>query len=149
MVKIIVFCDCAQTDACPQGKSIRGNRCKIWMDIYKMPTLGFSHEIITKTQDEIANKSYDVKQDSTRQIAKALQSDKKFKPHDPINYPKHYIGKNGLEEIQVIEEFELDFHLGNVFKYIVRAGKKDGETAQTALEKARWYLSRKLQQLSS
>lgn len=42
---------------------------------------------------------------------------------DNINHPAHYKGK-GLESIQVIEAFDLGFHLGNAIKYILRAGKK-------------------------
>lgn len=61
---------------------------------------------------------------------------------DPINHPSHYKAGNGLEAIDVIESFGLGFHLGNVVKYVLRAGRKD-EILQE-LRKARWYLSRKI-----
>jgi len=35
----------------------------------------------------------------------------------------------------------LSYHLGNVVKYIVRAGHKDTDPLQD-LQKARWYLER-------
>lgn len=59
--------------------------------------------------------------------------------HDVVNHPSHYTyGK--IEVIDVIETFDLCFHLGNVLKYILRAGKKN-DTVED-LKKARWYLDR-------
>jgi hypothetical protein len=60
---------------------------------------------------------------------------------DNVNQPSHYKG-NGLECIQVIEAFDLGFNLGNVVKYLLRAGKK-GDRREDLL-KARWYLEREL-----
>lgn len=57
-----------------------------------------------------------------------------------VDHPKHYQSKNGVEVIDVIEEFNLGFHLGNVIKYILRAGHKNDELED--LEKAKWYLER-------
>lgn len=34
-----------------------------------------------------------------------------------------YYKSGGLEAFDVIDAFELDFNLGNAFKYIARAGK--------------------------
>ena len=46
--------------------------------------------------------------------------------NEMINNPIHYGGKeNVYETIKVIDNWELDFLLGNVIKYISRAGKKD------------------------
>lgn len=63
---------------------------------------------------------------------------------DPVNNPKHYKAGNGLEVIDVIEAFGLgdSFHLGNVVKYVLRAGHKDEEIQD--LRKADWYLRRKI-----
>ena len=42
-----------------------------------------------------------------------------------VNHPPHYGGQdNPYEAIKVIEAWEVGFHLGNVLKYISRAGKK-------------------------
>jgi hypothetical protein len=42
-----------------------------------------------------------------------------------IDHPQHYGGEeNPYEAIKVIEAWNLDFALGNVVKYINRAGKK-------------------------
>ncbi len=62
---------------------------------------------------------------------------------ESVNNPKHYGGKqNTYEAIKVIEAWELNFHLGNVVKYISRAGKKDKTKLKEDLEKAKWYLDR-------
>lgn len=67
---------------------------------------------------------------------------------DNINHPKHYGGKNNpYEAIKVIEAWELDFCLGNVVKYISRAGKKGEWKHREDLEKAAWYLNRAITNL--
>lgn len=60
-----------------------------------------------------------------------------------INHPPHY-NAGRLEAIDVIEDWQLNFHLGNVVKYIARAGKKDSATRKQDLEKALWYLTREV-----
>lgn len=62
-----------------------------------------------------------------------------------VNHPNHYGGDNVYETIKVIEAWGLDFHLGNTVKYISRAGKKDTDKEILDLEKAKWYLERKLE----
>lgn len=60
-----------------------------------------------------------------------------------VNNPEYYGGKeNTYEAIKVIESWELNFHLGNVVKYISRAGKKDKTKLNEDLQKAKWYLDR-------
>ncbi len=62
-----------------------------------------------------------------------------------INHPPHYGGAdNPYEVIKVIEAWELDFRLGNVVKYIARAPHK-GQPVED-LKKARWYLTRAIDQ---
>lgn len=61
---------------------------------------------------------------------------------ETVEHPNHYQG-NGIEVIDVIEAFGLNFHLGNVVKYVLRCGKKDDEI--TELEKAAWYLNREIE----
>lgn len=60
-------------------------------------------------------------------------------PIDIIRNPPHYKSKTGLEAIDVIEAFDLDFNLGNAVKYILRSKNKNKETD---LKKARQYLNR-------
>ena len=60
-----------------------------------------------------------------------------------VNHPSHYMSDGGVEAIEVIDSFFHDsFHLGNVFKYIARAGKK-GDYVED-LQKATWYLQREI-----
>lgn len=62
---------------------------------------------------------------------------------ESVNNPKHYGGTDCTHEaIKVIEAWELNFHLGNVIKYISRAGKKDKTKYKEDLLKAKWYLDR-------
>jgi hypothetical protein len=62
-----------------------------------------------------------------------------------INNPTHYGGEsNPYEAIKVIEAWDLDFHLGNVVKYIARAGKKNPDKRLEDLRKAEWYLQREI-----
>ena len=61
-------------------------------------------------------------------------------------YDEHYKNLNP-QPIEVIENWELDFHLANVLKYISRAGKKAGESELKDLEKAQVYLERKILKL--
>lgn len=64
--------------------------------------------------------------------------------HDPVTNPQHYQTDSGLEAIEVIEAFfQDDYHLGNAFKYLARAGKKDDR--EQDLRKAIWYIERSLQ----
>lgn len=48
------------------------------------------------------------------------------------------------EPIDVIESWGLGFNLGNVIKYVARAGHKHSSTATEDLTKARWYINRAL-----
>ena len=61
---------------------------------------------------------------------------------DPINHPPHYT-KGGIETIDFIEAKDLNYRLGNVVKYVSRAGKKDSDPLED-LRKARWYLDREI-----
>lgn len=69
--------------------------------------------------------------------------------NESINHPEHYGGDNTYEAIKVIEAWDLDkcFYLGNVVKYISRAGKKDKLKEIEDLKKALWYLDRKIKTL--
>ena len=60
-----------------------------------------------------------------------------------VNHPSHY--QQGIEAIDVIESWRLNFSLGNVIKYTLRAPYKGKEIED--LEKARWYLDREIERL--
>jgi len=63
---------------------------------------------------------------------------------DPVNHPPHY-KHGGVETIDFIEAKGLGYHLGNVVKYISRAGLKGTNTGLEDLKKARWYLDRAIE----
>lgn len=85
-----------------------------------------------KTQDEAWAAAYNMI------VANTLAN----KP-DMVNHPPHYT-VNGIEVIDVIEEYKLNFRLGNSVKYILRADLK-GNRLQD-LKKALWYLQREIKQ---
>lgn len=61
---------------------------------------------------------------------------------DNINHPAHYTQINGLECIDVAEQF--GYNRGNAIKYLWRAGVKSKETKVEDLKKARWYVNREI-----
>lgn len=68
---------------------------------------------------------------------------------DVINHPDHYTSGN-IEVIDYIEDKELNFNLGNVIKYVSRAGLKESigksaaEKALEDLKKAQFYIQREI-----
>lgn len=79
----------------------------------------------------------------------AKQSKQSF---DDVNNPQHYTDSK-IEVIDYIEDKNLGFCLGNVVKYVSRAGKKhsadksDKEKEVQDLKKARWYLDRRIKEI--
>lgn len=61
---------------------------------------------------------------------------------DMVNHPAHY-KTGGIETIDFIEAKSLNYHLGNVVKYVTRADHK-GDRLEN-LKKAQWYLDREIQ----
>ena len=63
---------------------------------------------------------------------------------DMVSHPPHYtFGR--FEVIDVIEDWGLGYHLGNVVKYVARSGRKDN--AVQDLKKAKWYLERAIEKM--
>jgi hypothetical protein len=67
---------------------------------------------------------------------------KKQKSSEQVNHPNHYNQISGVECIDVIEQLNLGFNLGNTLKYIWRCDNK-GKRIQD-LKKACWYLQREI-----
>jgi hypothetical protein len=60
--------------------------------------------------------------------------------NDPVNHPAHYTSHpSGIECIDVVRH--MNFNLGNVIKYLWRAGLKEEGTTIEDLKKAAWYLN--------
>lgn len=74
-----------------------------------------------------------------------VDSSGNIKTPDLVNSPLHYQG-NGIEVIDIIEAFDLNFSLGNSIKYILRADKKGNKKQD--LEKAIWYLNNELKRFN-
>lgn len=55
-----------------------------------------------------------------------------------IERPAHYVEGRKYEPKDVIRDWKLNFNLGNVIKYVSRAGRKDSKIVD--LEKAKQYL---------
>ena len=60
---------------------------------------------------------------------------------DMVNHPPHY-KTGGIETIDFIEAKGLNYHLGNVIKYVTRADHKGNRLEN--LKKAQWYLEREI-----
>ena len=60
-----------------------------------------------------------------------------------VSHPSHY--NQGIEPIEVIESWDLNFSLGNAIKYILRSPYKGKQIED--LEKARWYIDREIERL--
>lgn len=65
---------------------------------------------------------------------------------EAINHPPHY-NQGKIEVIEVIEDWGLDFHAGNVIKYVARH-KHKGSSLED-LKKARFYLDRLIEGLEN
>lgn len=73
-----------------------------------------------------------------------------YTPKEAVNHPDHYGGPdNPYEVIKVLKAWglEADALLWNTVKYIARAGKKDPAKHVEDLEKARFYLDRRIEAL--
>ena len=64
---------------------------------------------------------------------------------EQVNHPSHY--QQGIEPIEVIESWDLNFSLGNAIKYILRSPYKGKQIED--LEKARWYIDREINRLKN
>ena len=69
-----------------------------------------------------------------------------------VNHPEHYGGKENIYEVvKVCEAWGLDkdAYIFNVVKYVARAGKKDTDKELQDLEKAKWYLERRIERIKN
>lgn len=73
------------------------------------------------------------------------QAYEKYKGENPdlVNHPPHYKA-GGIETIDFIEAKDLNYRLGNVVKYVSRAGRKNSDPVED-LQKAAWYLNREIE----
>lgn len=71
---------------------------------------------------------------------------------DRVEHPNYYKLSNGVEVLDIVRD--LPFNIGNVVKYVIRAGKKkeaglsDKQKQIEDLEKAKFYLEDAIKQLN-
>ena len=93
------------------------------------------------TKEDFLSFDHQYKDDfRVRKFRESMEKTVEREAIEMVDHPKHYQSKHGVEVIDIIEEFGLGFHLGNVIKYVLRAGHKSNELED--LEKAKWYLER-------
>lgn len=100
------------------------------------------HRKMREESDKKVEKAYAEKTNISELLAQAEPFPVEppyFVISDPIN-PDHY-KRNGIEAVDVIEAFDLNYRLGNVIKYVLRHVGKNG---LEDLKKARWYLDREI-----
>lgn len=74
--------------------------------------------------------------------SKIIAAVKEMQKADTVSYPAHYT-TGGVETLDFIEAKDLNYRLGNVVKYVARAGKKHTDPIED-LKKARFYLDREI-----
>lgn len=92
-----------------------------------------------------------VRENSIKKLIESSESHAYVDPvigHNAVENPSHYCGTK-YQVIDFIEDQGLGYCLGNVIKYICRAGKKypgDKQKELQDLKKAQWYLSRRIEE---
>lgn len=71
------------------------------------------------------------------------EEDFELEKKESVNHPSHY--NEGIEAIDIIESWNLNFSLGNAIKYILRAPYKSNTLED--LRKAKWYINREIEKL--
>ena len=95
---------------------------------------------VTTITNIIKNRDYNMSEDTTvRPVWRPKES-----VYNSVSSPKHYT-RSPIETWDAIEAWGLNFNLGNVVKYISRAGHK-GDALED-LKKARAYLNREIDKL--
>ena len=97
-----------------------------------------------KAMDEVEKKA-EVGEKPTKLLVQPQYKDAAMKilaDNDLVNHPPHY-RSGGVETIDFIEAKDLNYRLGNVVKYVSRAGRKATDPIED-LKKAAWYLQREI-----
>jgi len=126
--------------------------CNTYKKMVDKPETSTTYKKSMKIMAEIAaNKTNVMYEDYLKRVDPfAGQKPKAVTLPDNTLRPSHYGGANSTYEVfNVLEAWGLDkdFYLGNVIKYIARAGKKDATKELEDLEKAEVYLKRRITEL--
>lgn len=118
----------------PEAKEKWGECRKVYADLYIDDHNAFTRKRSDGTVDWLyISRKYD-----------AMRS-----TQDAVDHPSHYQTGGELEAIDVLEAFNLHGELWNAMKYLMRNGKKAGEPATKDLKKARWYLTRYIENVEN
>ena len=71
----------------------------------------------------------------------------RYDENNTSSTPPHYQGT--IQPIDLINAQNLNFNLGNVVKYVCRAGKKQGENVLSDLEKAKNYINYEIERVKN
>ena len=127
-VHTIKWLDKKNEAAPPKKARFNSPRSRLINDLFQMKQ---AMDVIEKKPTKL------LVQPQYKDVAMKLLAD-----NDLVNHPPHY-KSGGIETIDFIEAKDLNYRLGNVVKYVARAGKKATDPVQD-LEKALWYLQREI-----
>lgn len=98
-------------------------------------------ELIDKLKNLLTKTSTEFDAGHDYGIRRAIVLTKQLEEKQPFtsSTPTHYQGT--IQPIDLINAQDLNFNLGNVVKYVCRAGKKQGENILSDLEKAKDYIN--------
>ena len=103
----------------------------------------FVSKVFEKVGFKKPSKIIEAVEETNKEIGKLFsEAYEKYKDDDNVNHPPHYRA-GGIETIDFIEAKDLNYRLGNVVKYVSRAGKKASDPIED-LKKAAWYLEREI-----
>ena len=111
---------------------------------YEKGDIAPTFDIIKKIAEILGVSPYDIVRNAKAPKEEVTPIDTDAKK-EMVNHPTHY-NRGKYEAIDIIESLEMNFNLGNAFKYLFRAGHKDDIVQE--LKKARWYIDREIQRLS-
>jgi len=84
--------------------------------------------------------------DIINEIIEHKEKDKNMQVDNKVIKPNHY--KAGeFDVIKFCQIHDINFELGNVIKYVTRAGKKENNSELQDLYKAREFLNRRIKYL--
>lgn len=119
-------------------KEVRGFQATCYSEVF-----GLDDYALDGTISKCSTNSFDLVEEweEPERVVDSQGQKERGEVNDNVNHPKHYTSGK-IEVIDFIEDQGLGFHLGNVVKYVARAGKKDPSKELEDLRKAQWYLSR-------
>jgi len=104
----------------------------------------FVSKVFEKVGFKKPSKILEAVEETNKEVGKLFsEAYEKYKDDDTVNHPPHYRA-GGIETIDFIEAKDLNYRLGNVVKYVSRAGKKVNSDPLEDLKKAQFYLTREI-----